>query len=170
MAVWTCPDCRRDFGAVGRSHICQPGVSVDAFLAGAPAFVPPVFDAVHEHLVAVDDRDEHGALIVDPIDGKVLFKNGPTFCILEVKTKWVAVGFSLRRQLESGRLSRKVLDYGTKFFHVVNVSDPEQVDDEFRDWLSEAYRHGDEPAEPAVSSGDPMVPDDVDIVIAPPPD
>jgi hypothetical protein len=118
--VWTCPECRRDFGAVGRSHICQPGLSVDAFLADAPAFVPPVFDAVHDHLVAVDQRDEHGTLIVDPIADKVLFKHGPTFCILEVKTKWVAVGCSLRRQLESGRLSRKVVDDGSKFFHVVN--------------------------------------------------
>lgn len=74
-----------------------------------------------------------------------------------------------RRRLESGRLSRKVADDGTKYYHVVNVTDPEQVDDEFRGWLTEAYAHGDEPAEPTAASGDPMVPDDVDIVIAPPP-
>lgn len=151
--------------------MCNPGLTEDEFLAGSPGFVGPVFDRVRDHLVDVDDA-EGGDLIVDPISGKVLFKNGPTFCIIEVKTKWVAVGFSLRRRLESDRLSRKVADYGSKFFHVVNVSDPDELDDELLLWLTEAYHHGDAAAtdafrermgEQAAPSWDPMVPDDVDI-------
>ncbi len=149
--------------------MCQPGLSVAEFLDASPPFVKPVFEAVQDHLVAVDREQGDGSLIVDPLAAKVLFKNGPTFCILDVKTKWVAVGFSLRRRLESGRLSRKVIDDGTKYFHVVNVTDPDAIDDEFRGWLIEAYLHGDEPAEAASAGSDPMVPDDVDIFIAPPP-
>lgn len=154
--------------------MCEPGLTTAQFLAASPDFVAPVFERVRDHLVAVD-RDQHDgagdhqrSLIVDPLDGKVLFKNGPTFCVLEVKKKWVGVGFSLRRRLESGRLSRKVVDYGNKYFHVVNIDDADQIDDEFEDWLTEAYFHGDESSE-SVSGSDPMVPDDVDIVIAPPP-
>jgi hypothetical protein len=150
--------------------MCRPGVTVDEFLDASPDFIGPVFERVHEHLVAVDREADGGTLIVDPLATKVLFKNGPTFCILEVKTRWVAVGFSLRRRLDSGRLSRKVADYGSKFFHVINVADPELIDDEFRAWLTEAYFHGEEPAQGSAGAGDPMVPDDVDIVIAPPPD
>jgi len=149
--------------------MCQPGLSVEEFIEASPDFTASVFQAVHDHLVVVDRAHDDGQLIVDPLATKVLFKNGPTFCILDVKTKWVAVGFSLRRRLESGRLSRKVTDYGSKFFHVVNVDDPELIDDEFREWLAEAYSHGDEPAQAAAGAGDPMVPDDVDVVIAPPP-
>jgi hypothetical protein len=149
--------------------MCQPGLTVAEFLRSSPPFTGPVFDAVSEHLVAVDRDQGTGTLIVDPLASKVLFKNGPTFCILDVKTKWVAVGFSLRRQLDSGRLSRKVVDYGAKYFHVVNVADPELIDGEFREWLTEAYFHGDEAADSAPTGNDPMVPDDVDIIISPPP-
>jgi hypothetical protein len=163
MAIWTCPDCNRDFGAVGRSHTCIPGLSLGEFVAASPPFVGPVLFRVRDHLVAVDaakgDRDVGGGLIIDPLAKKVKFKNGPTFCVLDVKTKWVAVGFSLRRKIESGRMSRKTLDYGDKFFHVVNVDDSDLIDEEFEGWLTEAYHHGTS-AKP--SFHDPMVPDDID--------
>ncbi len=183
MAAWTCPDCKREFGAVGRGHMCTRGLSIDEFLDGSPVFVGPVFERVHEHLIAVDAA-AGGELIVDPLDKKVLLKNGPTFAILDVKTKWVAVGFSLRRKLESGRLSRKVSDYGSKHFHVVNMTEAGSVDDELCDWLTEAYHHGDpdaadvfretmkggdgDSAVHSTSSSDPMMPDDIDFEIAPP--
>lgn len=148
--------------------MCQPGLSVEEFLEASPEIVAPVFRRVHDHLVAVDDEHDDGDLIVDPLAGKVLFKNGPTFCIVDVKTKWVAVGFVLRRRLDSSRLSRKVVDSGKKFFHVVNVDDVAMIDAEFEGWLTESYHHVDEPVE-SLGAGDPMVPDDVDFVIAPPP-
>ena len=161
MVIWTCPNCDRSFGAKGQGHMCLPGLTIEEFLADVPDFVAPVLTRVRDHLVDVDASDAHGGLIVDPlVKKKVLFKNGPTFCIVDVKKKWVAVGFSLRRKLESGRLSRKVSEYGNKFFHVVNVVDPDDIDDEFCDWLTEAYHHG---TEASPSSFDPMVPDDVDI-------
>ena len=164
--------------------MCTPGLSIVEFLEGSPAFVGPVVNRVHEHLVAVDAAAD-GQLIIDPLEKKVLLKNGPTFAILDVKTKWVAVGFSLRRKLESGRLSRKVAAYGSKYFHVVNVAVADSVDEELCDWLTEAYHHGDPDAADAfrdeqgvgddggdVSSGassdDPMMPDDIDFEIAPP--
>ena len=184
MATWTCPDCKRTFGAVGRNHMCNPGLTIEEFLADAPSFVAPVFHVVHDHLTSVD-ADVDGDLIVDPLDGKVLFKNGPTFCIIDVKTKWVAVGFSLRRAVESGRLSRKTSEQGGRYYHVVNVDDPVAVDSEFCDWLTEAYHHGSQGrgsqgrgsqgrgsqgkgADAGAGGFDPMVPDDIDFEIAPP--
>ncbi len=165
MATWTCPDCSRSFGAVGRNHMCLPGLTAEEFLAGAPDFTEPVFRAVNDHLRSIDD-ELGGDLIVDPLANKVLFKNGPTFCIFEPKTKWVAIGFSLRRSLRTGRLSRKTSDYGDKFHHVINVDDAALIDDEFRYWLTEAYGVG---SASKPSSADPMVPDDIDFDIAPPP-
>ena len=164
MATWMCPDCQREFGAAGRGHMCQPGLSVAEFLRDMPAFAEPVFRAVENHLRAVDEKLD-GDLIVDPLVKKVLFKNGPTFCIIDVKTKWVAVGFSLRRSLETDRLSRKISDNGGRYYHVINVPDPALIDDEFREWLTEAYHHGTDANQ---SDVDPMVPDDIDFEIAPP--
>ena len=127
MTVWTCPDCDRDFGARGQGHDCRPGLTIDEYSAGALPFFRPIFDRVEGRLSALD-----GDLIIDPIDKMVLFKHGGTFATLTSMTKWVAVGFSLRRRLSSDRLSRKVQEYGSKFHHVVNLTDPAEADDELR--------------------------------------
>ena len=150
--------------------MCRPGTTVEEFLDGAPPGSDEIVERVVAHLRSVD-AEIGGDLIVDPLDAKILFKHGPTFAILDRKTKWIAVGFSLRRRLESARLSRKVSDYGNKFFHVVNVTSVDQLDDELLAWLTEAYGHGVEPpgdAMSAASGDDPMVPDDIDFEIAPP--
>jgi hypothetical protein len=58
----------------------------------------------------------------------------------------VAVGFILSRRLESSRLARKVEGAGTRWWHVVNVREAGEVDDELRGWLTEAYlADGEEP-------------------------
>ena len=54
-------------------------------------------------------------------------------------TKWVAVCFNLDRKLTSDRLSRKVVEHGGRFYHVVNVPDAAQIDELLLDWLTEAW-------------------------------
>ena len=50
MAVWTCPDCRRKFGAAGQGHLCQPGLTVVEFIDVSPGFTGPVFERVQSAL------------------------------------------------------------------------------------------------------------------------
>lgn len=133
--------------------MCQPGITLEEYFASARPEAEPIFEAVNAHLTALD-----GDLIVDPLSKMIRFKNGPTVCILESKTKWVALGFTLRRRVASKRFSRKVVDYQGKFFHVINLTSPDEVDDEVLEWLTEAFYKGDAPSEGA----DPMVPDDID--------
>ncbi len=130
-------------------------------------------------------RGTAGDLIVDPLTSKVLFKNGPTFCTVEPKKRWVAVGMSLRRPLATSRTSRKIVEYNGRYYHVFNIDDVALIDDEFRSWLTEAYHVGTgtycagtgtcggtgsrSTGESAPSGNDPMVPDDIDFEIAPPP-
>jgi hypothetical protein len=140
---------------------------MDEFLGSALPVARPVVETIVAHLRDVD-RDD--LLIVDPVDSAVLLKAGPTFALLRPMKRWVAVGFSLRRKLESTRLSRKVVDHGSRYHHVVNIDDAAQVDDELLAWLVEAFL-GEVPAsvsagsitgDDQVGSGDPMVPDDID--------
>ena len=133
--------------------MCQPGLTLEEYFTNARPEAEPIFRAINDHLETLD-----GDLIVDPLSKKILFKNGPTICILESMTKWVALGFTLRRKLNSKRLSRKVTDYQGKYYHVVNLTDPEHVDDEILEWLTEAFYRG----EPPDTGADPMVPDDID--------
>ena len=68
------------------------------------------------------------------------------------------------RKLESDRLSRKVIDYKTKFWHVINVSDPAEIDEEILGWITESYHlaGGSSPSVAAAGGVDPMVPDDIE--------
>ncbi|HSL57302.1 MAG TPA: DUF5655 domain-containing protein [Acidimicrobiales bacterium] len=160
MTVWTCPNCGRDFGARGQGHDCRPGLTIDEYAARALPFFRPIYDRIEARLRPLD-----GDLIIDPIDKMVLFKHGGTFATVTSMTKWVAIGFSLRRKLSSDRLSRKVGEYGSKYHHVVNLTDPDEVDDELLEWLEEAFHAsvGRAP-HPDGEDGD-MVPDDVDVDI-----
>lgn len=151
--VWTCPKCKRSFGTKGTGHMCRPGLTLDEFFASARPEAQPIFEVINQHMESLD-----GDLIVDPLDKKILFKNGPTIAILDSMTKWVALGFTLRRKVASKRFSRKVTDYQGKYYHVLNLTEPEQVDGEVLDWLTEAFYKGDVP-----NDGDSgMVPDDID--------
>lgn len=134
--------------------MCQPGLSIDEYLSTARPETRPIFERVSQHLAALD-----GDLIVDPLSSKVLFKNGPVIATLESMTKWVALGFTLRRRLESTRMSRKVTEYQGKYWHVLNLTDADQLDDELLAWLTEAFYRDSAP--PSIG-GDPMVPDDLD--------
>ena len=118
MERWTCPHCDRDFGRVNQGHMCSPGMTLDEYFADAKPWEQPIYEVVANHLTGLGD------VIIDPIAMGIMFKNGPMLCELRAKTRWTALGFSLRRKLESGRLSRKVVDYNNgKFFHVINVDD-----------------------------------------------
>ena len=111
-----------------------PALSLDEYFADAMPWEEPIFRVIENHFAT------HGPdLIVDPLGIGILLKNGPMFAELRTKTKWTAVGFHLPRKVSSGRFSRKVGEYGKKYFHVINVDDPKEIDDEVLDWLTEAY-------------------------------
>lgn len=167
MERWTCPNCNRVFAKQNQSHLtCEPAVTIEEYFARARPFERPIYDAV---IARIGDLE---GLIIDPLNIGILLKNGAMFAELRPKTKWTALGFSLGRRLESGRLSRKVSSFGKKHFHVINMTDPNEIDDEIVEWLLEAYhlaggtlrsyRRDDEVLRPRGNSGDGMVPDDVD--------
>lgn len=143
--------------------MCSPGLTVDEYFTTAKDWERPIFDAVAPHLESLGD------VIIDPIGMGILFKNGPAFCSLRSMTRWTALGFTLGRKLTNERLSRKVSSQNGKHFHVVNVSDPAEIDAEMLDWLSEAYHFAGGTLHLFEAGGGPddddagsMVPDDVE--------
>ena len=152
--AWTCPECKRKFGAKGRQHMCEPGLTLTQWFTTARPEAEPIVAVLRDHLETLD-----GDLIVDPLlNKKILFKNGPTIAIIESMTKWVALGLTLRRKIDSTRMSRKIVDYQGRYYHVFNLTSPEQVDDQLLEWVTEAFYKGNPPSDGA----DGMVPDDID--------
>lgn len=136
MANWNCPHCGRPFGRTNQGHTCAPARSLEEYFASAQERERPIFDVVHRHLEAI------GPLDVDAVQIGILFKNGPVFAELRPKKKWVALTFKLPVKLTSRRFSRKVIPTGSnggRYYHVINVHEAGDIDEEVLDWLTEAY-------------------------------
>ncbi len=129
MPAWTCPDCQRRFRRTGQSHECAPAMTLADYLATAPPHEPPVVEAVLSHL------HELGPVHVEPVSVGVFLKRAQSFAELRPKVRWEAVALRMPRRIESDRIARRP----GGLWHVVNVRTAEEVDDQLRDWLTEAY-------------------------------
>lgn len=138
MALWTCPECDRRFGRANQGHECAPAMTLEDYFSTGPERERPIFDAVWAHLSTLES-DDGDDVYVEPVSVGIFFKGRSVFAQLRPMTKWVALSFNLDRRLTSNRLSRKVVAHGSRFYHVVNVEGPEQIDDQIIDWLTEAF-------------------------------
>ena len=134
MRGWTCPNCGRFFERARQSHDCAPGLTLDEYFSTGPAHERPVFDAIMGHLATV------GPVHTDIVSVGIFLKNPHKFAELRPRQRWVAVSFALRRRARHPTITRKVVDYNGRFWHVANVAAPADVDDELCDLLTEAYR------------------------------
>lgn len=132
--MWECPDCRRRFGRRNQGHECAPAMTVDDYFESGPEFERLIFDKV---LTVLQELDPD--IWFEPVSVGIFFKRRTSFVQLRTMTKWVAVAFNLERRLTSSRLSRKVIEHSGRYYHVVNVKTPDEVDDELAAWLSEAW-------------------------------
>jgi hypothetical protein len=133
MPSWTCPKCRRQFGRRAQSHECSPAMSLEEYFASGPAHERPVFEAVMAHMHTV------GPVHVEPVSVGIFLKRCRTFAELRPMAKWVALSFSLLRPARHKLVTRKVLQYNGRYFHVANVRGPEDLDPDLLGLLTEAY-------------------------------
>ncbi|HJR88357.1 MAG TPA: DUF5655 domain-containing protein [Acidimicrobiia bacterium] len=133
--AWTCPECGRSFRRTGQSHECAPALEIDEYFATGPSWERPIFEAVLAHLESL------GPMTVEPVSVGIFIKSNGSFLELRPKTKWVALSFPLARRLQTSRISRKPIASGHKIFHFVNLTSPEEVDEELRSWLTESFDH-----------------------------
>jgi hypothetical protein len=133
MRAWTCPDCGRRFGRARQSHDCAPAMALDEYFATGPPHERPVFDAVMHALEGV------GPVYVEPVSVGIFLKNPRRFAELRPLQRWTALSFSLRRPASHRTIVRKVVRYGGRYFHIANVAEPADLDDDLRDLLTEAY-------------------------------
>jgi hypothetical protein len=108
-------------------------MALDDYFSTGPPFERPVFDAVMAVL------DGLGPVHVEPVSVGIFIKKDGSFLELRPLQKWVALSFSLPRVVHSPKIARKVVPYGARYYHVVNLRDPADVDDDVADWLTEAY-------------------------------
>jgi hypothetical protein len=133
VASWICPSCSRRFGRNGQSHECAPALSLDEYFSTGPERERPIFDAVMAHLVTL------GEVHVEPVSVGIFIKKSGSFIELRPMQRWVALSFNLPRRVQHPKIARKPITAGGRTYHVVNLRGPEDVDDDVRAWLTEAY-------------------------------
>lgn len=133
MTGWTCPDCGRLF-ARKQGHDCAPGLTVEEYFATGPAHERPVYDAVLAHLRRL------GPVHEDVVSVGIFLKNPHKFAELRPMQRWVALSFWLDRRATHPTITRKVNKYGARYWHTANLASPDDLDDQLRDLLTEAYR------------------------------
>ncbi|MEJ7725768.1 MAG: hypothetical protein WKH47_01975, partial [Actinomycetes bacterium] len=104
MAGWECPDCGRRFARRGQGHECSPAMSLDEYFSTGPERERPIFDAV---MAELDDAGI-GPIHVEPLAVGIFLKRAQTFAQLRPMQRWVALSFSLGRQVDHPLITRKV--------------------------------------------------------------
>jgi len=140
VARWTCPRCDREFGRTRQSHDCVPGNTVEVSFAKRPE-QRPIYDAIIDHVKAL------GPVHVDPVQIGVFLKSDRKLAEFRPKQKWLSASLYLARRLEDARVARVYESGATRFVVEIKLRTVEDVDDQFKEWLTEAYHENtDEPA------------------------
>jgi hypothetical protein len=134
VVEWICPECGRLFGRTGQSHDCAPGLTLEEYFSSGPRHERPIFEAVMAHVETL------GPVHADIVSVGIFLKNPRKFAELRPKDRWVAISFSLRRRAHHPTITRKVVEYGARHWHVANVREPAEVDADLLGLLTEAYR------------------------------
>ena len=108
-------------------------MSLEEYFSTGPPHERPIFEAV---MAALEDV---GPIHVEPVSVGIFLKRSRSFAELRPMQKWVALTFSLSHTVHHRLITRKVMSYGGRRYHIVNLRSPTDVDDDIRAWLIEAY-------------------------------
>jgi hypothetical protein len=108
-------------------------MTLDEYFATGPPHERPVFEAVMAHLATL------GPVHVEPVSVGIFIKRDGSFMELRPMERWVAMSFSLRRRAQHRTIVRKVMQYHGRYYHVANVTGPEDLDEALLDLITEAW-------------------------------
>jgi hypothetical protein len=108
-------------------------MTIDEYFSTGPAHEQPIFEAVMRRLRTV------GPVHVEPVSVGIFLKRSRTFAELRPMRDWVAISFQLPRVAAHRTITRKVMAYSGRHYHVANVRSVADLDDQLLELLTEAY-------------------------------
>lgn len=133
MSRWTCPQCAREFGIAHQAHTCRPGCSIEELFAGHPIAYRAIYDLIIAHLAGL------GSVHTDVVQVGVFFKRDSKLAELRPKARWLSLEVVLPQPIEDRRIARRIRLSESRTVHVIRLRSVEDVDDEVRNWLTEAF-------------------------------
>jgi len=135
--LWRCDKCGREFANRNQSHACGTTELADHF-RDKPAEIRALYDRV----VAV--LDTIGPVRILPEKTRIAFQVRMSFAQITPRKRWLDGHVVLARRLESPRFRRIETFSPRNHMHVFRLTSPAEIDDEFRQWLVEAYSVGNQ--------------------------
>lgn len=139
VSLWTCPECRRQFGRRNQSHGCSPALSLDEYFASGSAIERPIYDAVVGHLETV------GPIRVEAVQVGIFMKKVRTLAELRPRRDRVVLSILRSRVVRHPKVIKTLGGSGRRFAHFIDLRKATDVDDQVRDWLTEGVSGVTEP-------------------------
>jgi hypothetical protein len=135
--LWTCPRCRRRFANRNQSHACGRHDLAHHFRGRRP-IVRAIYQAVRRAICRC------GPVIILPEKTRIAFQVRMSFAQITPHNQWLDGHVVLARRRTDPRF-RRVETFSPRnhvhHFRLLSVAD---VDDQFQDWVREAYAVGEQ--------------------------
>ena len=134
--MWRCPSCGQTFVTRNMPHSCQVVALGDHF---AGSELRPVFDAY------LEAAERNGPVIVNATKSRISFQARMRFAGIDrPRRDHLLANIVLTRPLDSARFAKVEFIPPYYYVHRFKLRAPEDVDDEVREWLAEAYQIGEQ--------------------------
>lgn len=107
---------------------------MDQLLDGTPLEMVELYERLADLL------QRCGQVVVAPTKTRVLFKVRTVFASVAVSKHWLDLVFVLGRRLKHRRIKKSQDEY-PGIVHFLRIEKAEDLDDDWADWLPEAYDH-----------------------------
>jgi hypothetical protein len=113
-------------------------MSLEQYFSTGHSREKDIYEVLMAHLEGV------GPVHVEPVSVGIFLKRAQSFAELRPMLKWVAISFSLPHVAPHRLITRKVVLYGDRYWHVANVHSADEVDQALLALLTEAYLNSPE--------------------------
>lgn len=133
--LWVCPRCGRQFANRNQSHSCG-GFTVEDNLKGKSPQVIELYRRFEAVVVSL------GEVSITPAMTRIGFQARMIFAAVTPKSSRLDGHVVLRRKLENPRFTKVESPAPNCFVHHFSLSSAEEIDEELKSWLKEAYEAG----------------------------
>jgi hypothetical protein len=134
--MWTCPRCGHRFRWRDQSHSCT-SVAVADHLNGKPPAVAELYGGLERTVLALGPDVQ-----VEAVKTRIAFVARMRFAVATVQRRGLRCHVILHRALEHPRVVSAEAVGPTAVVNVFRLDRPEDLDDDVRSWLAEAYELG----------------------------
>ena len=135
--LWRCADCGRSFANRNQTHACGR-FTLAHHLRGKPPGIRRLYREVVAAIRAV------GPVRVLPEKTRIAFQVRMSFAQVTPRRQWLDGHLVLARRIDHPRFRRVQTFSPRNHLHEFRLTHPDEIDDQFRSWLAEAYLVGDQ--------------------------